>query len=35
MQEYIEVIGACENNLKNVSMRISKHKVNFFENPAV
>jgi hypothetical protein len=26
-QEYIEIRGARENNLKNVSLRIPKHKI--------
>ena len=30
MQEYIEVVGARENNLKNVSLRIPKRKITIF-----
>jgi len=30
MQEYIEVKGARENNLKNVSIRIPKRKITVF-----
>ncbi len=30
MQEYIEVVGARENNLKNVSVRIPKRKITIF-----
>src|SRR5215204_692530 len=29
-QEYIEIRGACENNLKNVSLRIPKRKITIF-----
>jgi len=30
MNDYIEVIGARNNNLKNVSVKIPKHKITVF-----
>ena len=30
LQEYIEIRGARENNLKNVSLRIPKRKITIF-----